>query len=86
MKKYAGLPCANEAKEKADAVRNDPERARALAAAANEREAKSEVTAAKGLLDAGKKDEAKKALQAVVDQHPGTKGAEEARKLLEGLR
>lgn len=85
-RKYAGLPCANDAKAGADAVRNDPERAKALAAAANEREAKSELTAAKGLLDAGRKDDAKKALQAIVDQHPGTKGAEEAQKLLEGLR
>ncbi len=85
-KKYAGLPCGEEAKAKADAVRADPERAKALAAAAAEREAKAELTAAKGLLDAGKRDEAKKALQAIVDQHPGTKGAEEAQKLLEGLR
>jgi hypothetical protein len=85
-KKYAGLPCGNDAKARADAVRQDPERAKALAAAANEREAKSELTAAKGLLDAGRKDEAKKALQVIVDQHPGTKGAEEAQKLLEGLR
>jgi len=84
-KKYAGLPCGEEAKAKADAVRSDPERAKALAAANAEREAKTELTAAKGLIDAGKKDEAKKALQAIVDQHPGTKGAEEARKLLEGL-
>lgn len=85
-KKYAGLPCGDEAKSKADAVRSDPERAKALAAAAGEREARSELTAAKGLLDAGKKDEARKALQAIVEKHAGTKGAEEARKLLEGLR
>jgi hypothetical protein len=85
-KKYAGLPCGNEAKAKAEAVRADPERAKALAAAAAEKDAKSALTAAKGLLDAGKKDEAKSALQAIVEKFPGTKGAEEATKLLEGLR
>jgi hypothetical protein len=85
-KKYAGLPCAAEAKAKADAVRSDPERAKALAAAEDERDAKAKLNAAKGLAEAGKTDEARKALQAIVDQHPGTKGAEEARKLLEGLR
>ena len=59
---------------------------KAIQAAESEREARTELTTAKGLLDAGKKDEARKALQAIVDSHGGTKAAAEARKLLEGLR
>ena len=51
-----------------------------------ERAAKSALTAAKGLLDAGKKDEARKALQEIVTKHAGTTAAGEATKLLEGLR
>jgi hypothetical protein len=85
-KRYDGVPCAAEAKRQADAVRNDPDRMKALEAAASEREARGELTAARGLIDAGKKDEAAKALQAILDKHPGTKAAEEAKKVLEGLR
>jgi hypothetical protein len=84
-KAYAGLPVAADAQARADAIRNDPERSRALAAAETERAARSDLVMAKGLLDAGKKDEAKKALRALAEKYPGTKAAEEARKLLEGL-
>jgi hypothetical protein len=85
-KKYDGLPAGAEARKRAEAVRSDPERAKALEAAAAEKEARSALTLAKAYLDGGKKDEAKKALQAIVDRHAGTKAAEEAAKLLEGLR
>ncbi len=85
-KRYEGVPCAAEAKRQADLVRNDPARMKALEAAAEEREARGDLTAAKGLLDAGKKDEAVAALRRILDKHPGTKAAEEAKKVLEGIR
>jgi hypothetical protein len=85
-RKYEGLPCGAEAERRAGEIRGDPERMKALAASESEREARSELLAAKGLIDSGKKEEARKALQAILDGHPGTKGAEEAARLLEGLR
>ncbi len=85
-KAFAGLPVAEDAAGKAQAIRSDPERMKAIEQAQSEREAKSELVAAKGLLDAGKKDEAVKALKAIVEGHPGTKAAEEAQKILDGLR
>jgi hypothetical protein len=85
-KRYDGVPCAADAKAQADAVRNDPARMQAIEAAAKERDARAALTAAKGLLDAGKKDDAKKALEAILAKYPGTKAAEEAKGLLEGVR
>jgi hypothetical protein len=85
-RKYEGLPVADAAREKAASIRNDPERARALAAAEAERAGKSALVAARGLLDAGKTEEAREALRAVVAKHPGTQAAAEAARLLEGIR
>jgi hypothetical protein len=85
-KKYAGLPVAAEAERRAVAVRSDPERAKALEAAAAERDARAALTAAKGLLDAGKKEEGRKALEACAAKWPGTKAAEEAKRLLEATK
>jgi len=85
-KRYDGAPVAADAKARADAVRGDPVRMKAVEEAAAERAARAALTAAKGLLDSGKKDEAAKALQAILEKHAGTKAAEEAKKILEGLR
>ena len=85
-KKYAGLPSGEDAKAKAAAIRADAPRMAAIEKVAAERAAKGALTAAKGLLDAGKKDEARKALQEIVTKHAGTAAAGEATKLLEGLR
>ena len=85
-KKYAGLPSGEDAKAKAAAIRGDAARMAAIEKAGAERAAKSALTTAKGLIDAGKKDEARKALQEIVAKHAGTAAADEATKLLEGLR
>jgi len=85
-RKYAGLPSGEEAKARAESIRADPRRAAAIEKAAAERAAKSALTAARGLLDAGKRDEAKRALEEILAKHPGTAAADEATKLLEGLR
>jgi hypothetical protein len=85
-KKYAGLPVAAEAERRAAAVRSDPERMKVLEAAAAERDARSALTAAKGLLDAGKKEEGRKALEACAAKWPGTKAGEEAKRLLESTK
>ena len=85
-KEYAGLPTGKEAAKQAQAIRDDPERKKSLEKAEAERAARSALTAAKGLLDSGKKEDARKALQAVVEKHAGTEAAEEAKKLLEGIR
>jgi hypothetical protein len=85
-RKYAGLPSGEDAKAKAAAIRGDAARMAAIEKAGAERAAKTALTSAKGLLDAGKKDEARKALQEIVAKHAGTAAADEATKLLEGLR
>ena len=85
-KKYEGLPVGTAARDKAHAIRSDPARAEALKKGEAERAAKSALTAAKGLLDAGKRDEARAALHAVAKDHAGTAAAAEAQRLLEGLR
>jgi hypothetical protein len=85
-KKYAGLPSGEDAKTKAAAIRADSPRMAAIEKVAAERAATGALTAAKGLIDAGKKDEARKALQEIVTKHAGTAAAGEATKLLEGLR
>jgi hypothetical protein len=85
-RKYEGLPVANAAKERAASIRSDADRMRALEKGDAERSAKAALTTAKGLLDAGKKDEARRALQDLVAKHPGTEAAAEASRLLEGLR
>jgi hypothetical protein len=85
-KRYEGVPCAADAKARADEVRNDPDRMKAIEAAGKERDAKAALTQAKGLLDAGKKEDAKAALKALMEKFAGTKAAEEAKTLLEGIR
>jgi hypothetical protein len=85
-KEYAGLPTGRDAAKQAQAIRDDPERKKSMEKADAEKAARSALTAAKGLLDSGKKDEARKALQDVLDKHAGTAAAEEAKKLLEGIR
>ena len=85
-RKYAGLPSGEEATSRAASIRADAARMAAIDKVGAERAAKGALTTAKGLLDAGKKDEARKALQEIVTKHAGTAAAGEAAKLLEGLR
>ena len=85
-RKYAGLPVAEAATAKAESIRNDPERMKAVKAAEDERAAKSALTLAKGMKDGGRRDEAKAKLEEIVSKYPGTESAKEAAKLLEDLR
>lgn len=85
-KKYEGLPCGEEAAAKAAAIRGDPARMAALEKAEGERAARSALVAAKGLLDAGKKDDAAARLREIVGKWADTAAGKEAARLLEGLR
>ncbi len=85
-KKYEGLPCGAEAAAKADSIRVDPARMGALRKAEEERAAKSALTAARGLLDAGKKDEAAARLREIAEKWKDTEAGKEAARLLEGIR
>jgi hypothetical protein len=85
-RKYSGLPVGDDAKAKAEAIRSDPERMKAIKAAEDERAAKSALFLARGLKDGGRTEEARKKLQEIVDKYPDTKYAKEAAKLLEELR
>ncbi|MCK6481478.1 MAG: hypothetical protein HUU06_10815 [Planctomycetaceae bacterium] len=84
--KYKGLPSGEAAAAKARAIREDPARMGAVKAAEDERSAKSALTLARGMVDGGKKDEAKAKLEEILAKWPGTAAAKEAAKLLEGLR
>ena len=85
-KKYAGLPSGEEAAEKAAAIRGDPAKMKAIQKAEDERAAKGALTAARGLLDGGKKEEANAKLKEIVDRYPDTDAAKEAARLLGGAR
>ncbi len=85
-KKYAGLPVGEEAAAKAVVIRGDPGRMGAIKAAEDERASRSALTLAKGMVDGGRKDEARAKLKEIVDMYPGTEAAKEAAKLLETLR
>ncbi len=83
---YKGLPVGEEAAAKAEAIRGDPERMKAIAADKANRDAAGLLSQAQGFLAAGKKDEARERLQKILDSYPGTPAAEEAKRLLEANR
>lgn len=85
-RKYAGLPVAEAAEARAAAIRNDPERMKAVQRAEDERAAKSALVLALGMRDGGRKEEARAKLAEILEKYPETDAAKEAAGLLEELR
>jgi len=85
-RKYDGLPVAEEARSRAEAIRGDAGRMKAVKAAEDERAAKSALVLARGMKDGGRTGDAKGKLREILDRYPDTEAAKEAAKLLEELR
>jgi tetratricopeptide (TPR) repeat protein len=83
---FANTPAAAAAKEQVKKYEQDAEFVKRVVSVGNENRARSVLNLAANYKEAGRMEQAKEKYQAVIDQYPGTKAAEEAKKELNSLK
>jgi tetratricopeptide (TPR) repeat protein len=83
---FANTPAAGAASEEVKKYEQDPEFVKRVVSVGNETRARSVLNLAANYKSAGRTEQAKEKYQAVIDQYPGTKAAEEAKKELKTLK